>query len=61
MSNILSNRGVLGTVTIANRYDKKEINDVQFLILASALDYEIRSYLFFMYCHHCSVDLIYVQ
>jgi len=42
MLNVLSNRGILGTVTIANRYDKKEINDVQLLILASALDYEIR-------------------
>ena len=42
MLNALSNRGRLGTVTIANRYDKKKINDVQLLILASALDYEIR-------------------
>lgn len=42
MLNVLSNRGILGTVTIANRYDKKEINDVQLLILASSLDYEIR-------------------
>lgn len=26
---------ILGAVTVANRYDKEEINDVQFLILAS--------------------------
>lgn len=26
---------VLGAVTVANRYDKEEVNDVQFLILAS--------------------------
>lgn len=60
MLNILPNRDVLGMVTIANMYDRKRNKWCSVAGSASALDYKI-NYLFFMYCHHCSVDLISVQ